>query len=73
MVVASRLTECSNIRVLVLEAGPQPGVVANNMYPGGNQYLSGDPRTGIQLRLADSPCRNGDRLEFLHRAAEEPE
>lgn len=41
LVIANRLTECPNIRVLVLEAGPDPGVVANTMYPGGNQYLGG--------------------------------
>ena len=41
LVIANRLTECPNIRVLVLEAGPEPGIVANYMYPGGNQYLAG--------------------------------
>ena len=41
LVIANRLTECPNIRVLVIEAGPEPGVVANTMYPGGNQYLAG--------------------------------
>ncbi|KAH7369999.1 glucose-methanol-choline oxidoreductase [Rhexocercosporidium sp. MPI-PUGE-AT-0058] len=39
LVVANRLSEISGQRVLVLEAGPDPSVVAAYETPGGNQFL----------------------------------
>lgn len=39
--LANRLTESGNQKVLVLEAGPEPTVVAAYETPGGNQFLSG--------------------------------
>ncbi|KIX93843.1 uncharacterized protein Z520_10468 [Fonsecaea multimorphosa CBS 102226] len=65
LVIANRLTECSNIRVLVLEAGPEPGVVANYMYPGGNQYLAG---TAIDYNYYTVPQQNlNNRILPYHR------
>lgn len=41
LVVANRLSESGNFRVLVLEAGPEPTVVSAYKPLGGNQLLSG--------------------------------
>ncbi|PGH08479.1 hypothetical protein AJ79_05968 [Helicocarpus griseus UAMH5409] len=41
LVLANRLSESGRNRVLVLEAGPEPGVVAAYETPGGNQLLAG--------------------------------
>lgn len=41
LVLANRLTESGNQRVLVLEAGQEPTIVAAYSTPGGNQFLKG--------------------------------
>jgi choline dehydrogenase-like flavoprotein len=41
LVVANRLTESGKFRVLVLEAGPDPNVVAAYKPLGGNQLILG--------------------------------
>lgn len=41
MVLANRLTESGAQRVLVLEAGFEPTVVAAYETPGGNQFIKG--------------------------------
>lgn len=41
LVLANRLTESGNQRVLVLEAGQEPTIVAAYATPGGNQFLKG--------------------------------
>lgn len=42
LVLANRLTESGKFRVLVLEAGPNPEIVAAYDTPGGNQLLGGN-------------------------------
>lgn len=42
MVLANCLTESGNQRVLVLEAGQEPSIVAASTTPGGNQFLKGE-------------------------------
>lgn len=41
LVLANRLTESGDQRVLVLEAGQEPTIVAAYSTPGGNQFLKG--------------------------------
>lgn len=41
LVLANRLTESGDQRVLVLEAGQEPTIVAAYSAPGGNQFLKG--------------------------------
>ena len=41
LVLADRLSESGNQKVLVLEAGPEPTVVAAYAAPGANQFLGG--------------------------------
>lgn len=41
LVLANRLSESGNQKILVLEAGPDPEVVAAYETPGGNQFLGG--------------------------------
>lgn len=71
--LANRLSESGQQKVLVLEAGPEPTVVAAYETPGGNQFLSGISGCfiiDIKLLLIVF-LRNCDRLEFLYcRAAE---
>jgi choline dehydrogenase-like flavoprotein len=45
LVVANRLTESGKFRVLVLEAGPDPNVVAAYKPLGGNQLILGRVET----------------------------
>ncbi len=46
LVLANRLSESGDQKVLVLEAGPIPDVVAAYETPGGNQFLGGKMMTG---------------------------
>ncbi|KIW72478.1 hypothetical protein, variant [Phialophora macrospora] len=65
LVIANRLTECPNIRVLVLENGPVPDVVANTQTPGGNQYLGG---TAVDYNYYTLPQKNlNNRILPYHR------
>ncbi|KIX06072.1 uncharacterized protein Z518_04046 [Rhinocladiella mackenziei CBS 650.93] len=65
LVLANRLSECPNQRVLVLEAGPEPTVVAAYQYAGGNQYLSG---TAIDYNYYTLPQEHlNDRILNYHR------
>lgn len=41
LVLADRLSESGDQKILVLEAGPEPTVVAAYETPGGNQFLGG--------------------------------
>ncbi|POS70040.1 GMC oxidoreductase, partial [Diaporthe helianthi] len=59
LVLANRLTESGNQRVLVLEAGQEPTIVAAYATPGDNQFLKGStidwnfvtvPQTGLEGR-----------------------
>ncbi|KAL2285965.1 hypothetical protein FJTKL_07223 [Diaporthe vaccinii] len=59
LVLANRLTESGDSRVLVLEAGQEPTIVAAYSTPGGNQFLKGStidwnfvtvPQTGLEGR-----------------------
>ncbi len=47
LVLANRLSESGDQKVLVLEAGPIPSVVAAYETPGGNQFLGGKIMTGV--------------------------
>ncbi|EXJ64962.1 hypothetical protein A1O7_01301 [Cladophialophora yegresii CBS 114405] len=65
LVIANRLTECPNIKVLVLENGPVPDAVANTKTPGGNQYLAG---TAVDYNYYTVPQKNLDnRILPYHR------
>ncbi|KAJ9605066.1 hypothetical protein H2200_010456 [Cladophialophora chaetospira] len=65
LVIANRLTECPNIRVLVLEAGPLPTVVANTETLGGNQFLAG---TAVDWNYYTLPQKNlNNRILNYHR------
>ena len=69
LVLGNRLSESGKHSVLVLEAGPEPTVVAAYQTPGGNQYLGGmlRPPTINISDFAKSPSRLCDRLELLYR------
>lgn len=69
MVLANRLTEVAEFRVLVIEAGPEPTVVINYESPGGNQFLGGtaidvsDPRTRTLNEIAAHRLRASTTYE----------
>ncbi|KAK2805318.1 hypothetical protein FQN50_006219 [Emmonsiellopsis sp. PD_5] len=58
LVLANRLSESGKHSVLVLEAGPDPNVVAAHKTPGGNQFLAG---SAIDWSFYTAP------QEFLNR------
>ncbi|KEY73880.1 hypothetical protein S7711_06090 [Stachybotrys chartarum IBT 7711] len=65
LVVANRLSESGNFRVLVLEAGPEPTVVSAYKPLGGNQLLSG---TLIDWRFDTTPQEGlNERILTYHR------
>ncbi|KAI9803052.1 MAG: hypothetical protein M1826_005030 [Phylliscum demangeonii] len=65
LVVANRLSEAGSQRILVLEAGPVPTVVAAYETPGGNQFLGG---TAIDWAFYTVPQTNlGGRILPYHR------
>ncbi|KAF6835304.1 Pyranose dehydrogenase 1-like protein 2 [Colletotrichum plurivorum] len=65
LVLANRLTESGKQRVLVLEAGPAPDVVAAYKPPGGNQFLGG---TAIDWSFYTTPQEHlDDRILRYHR------
>lgn len=65
MVLANRLSEIPDFRVLVLEAGPEPTVVRNYESPGGNQFLGG---TAIDWNFYTTPQEHiGGRTLFYRR------
>ncbi|KAK2756245.1 hypothetical protein FQN54_005653 [Arachnomyces sp. PD_36] len=65
LVLANRLSESGKQKVLVLEAGPEPTVVAAYETPGGNQFLSG---TAIDWNYYTVEQPNlGDRVLPYHR------
>lgn len=67
MVLANRLSEVPDFRVLVIEAGPEPTVVINYESPGGNQFLGG---TAIDWNFYTTPQEHlDDRIIFYRRKA----
>ena len=64
MVLANRLSEVPDFRVLVLEAGPEPTVVRNYESPGGNQYLGG---TAIDWNFYTTPQEHIDNRVLFYR------
>ncbi|KAL0940464.1 Pyranose dehydrogenase 1-like protein 2 [Colletotrichum truncatum] len=65
LVLANRLSESGKQRVLVLEAGPTPDVVAAYKPPGGNQFLGG---TAIDWSFYTTPQEHlDDRILRYHR------
>ncbi|GKT76611.1 glucose-methanol-choline oxidoreductase:GMC oxidoreductase [Colletotrichum tofieldiae] len=65
LVLANRLSESGNQRVLVLEAGPNPEVVSAYKPPGGNQFLGG---TAIDWSFYTTPQEHlDDRILRYHR------
>ncbi|KAF6800964.1 Pyranose dehydrogenase 1-like protein 2 [Colletotrichum sojae] len=65
LVLANRLTESGKQRVLVLEAGPAPDIVAAYKPPGGNQFLGG---TAIDWSFYTTPQEHlDDRILRYHR------
>ncbi|RGP72472.1 alcohol dehydrogenase [Fusarium sporotrichioides] len=65
LVVANRLTESGKFRVLVLEAGPDPNVVAAYKPLGGNTLITGSP---IDWRFDTAPQQGLDgRILTYHR------
>ena len=66
LVVANRLTESGKFRVLVLESGPDPNIVAAYKPLGGNQLLA---NTAIDWRFDTTPQEGlNDRiLTYLRR------
>lgn len=71
LVLANRLTESGNQRVLVLEAGQEPTIVAAYSTPGGNQFLKGEPSSPKgQQNMTNVRNRQHHRLEFCHRPAD---
>lgn len=65
MVLANRLSEIPDFRVLVIEAGPEPTVVINYESPGGNQFLGG---TAIDWNFYTTPQEHlDDRVIFYRR------
>lgn len=65
LVLGNRLSESGNNRVLVLEAGPTPEVVAAYEAPGGNQLLGG---TAIDWAFYTAPQEHLDgRILEYHR------
>ncbi|GME49661.1 GMC oxidoreductase [Neofusicoccum parvum] len=68
LVLANRLTESGQFRVLVLEAGPEPTVVAAYETPGGNQFLKG---SAIDWAFLTTPQEHldGRVLQYLRGRA----
>ena len=67
LVLANRLTESGNQRVLVLEAGQAPTIVAAYSTPGGNQFLKGKLNLDtVQLMVTNVQNREHHRLELCH-------
>ncbi|KAF5026013.1 hypothetical protein F66182_1915 [Fusarium sp. NRRL 66182] len=65
LVVANRLSESGKFRVLVLEAGPDPNVVAAYKPLGGNQLITG---SAIDWRFDTTPQEGlDDRILTYHR------
>ncbi|PVH99999.1 GMC oxidoreductase [Periconia macrospinosa] len=65
LVLANRLSESGRQKVLVLEAGPVPSVVAAYETPGGNQFLGG---TAIDWSFYTLPQEHlGGRILPYHR------
>lgn len=65
LVVANRLSEIASQKILVLEAGPDPSVVAAYETPGGNLFLGG---TAIDYNFYTEPQEFlGDRILPYHR------
>ena len=54
MVLANRLTESSNVTVLVVEAGSSPDVIQPWSTPGANQMILGEPRTSAFVEMLKS-------------------
>lgn len=71
LVLANRLTESGNQRVLVLEAGQQPTIVAAYATPGGNQFLKGKfDCLADRLFMTNEYNREYHRLELCHCPAD---
>lgn len=64
MVLANRLSEVPEFRVLVIEAGPEPTVVKNYESPGGNQFLGG---TAIDWNFYTTPQEHMDNRVLFYR------
>jgi choline dehydrogenase len=64
MVLANRLSEVPDFRVLVIEAGPEPTVVKNYESPGGNQFLGG---TAIDWNFYTTPQEFLDGRTLFYR------
>jgi choline dehydrogenase-like flavoprotein len=73
LILADRLSESGDEKVLVLEAGPDPNVVAMHQAPGAVEYIAGKMKCkNKSFGFLNRSRRYGDRLELLYGASRRP-